>query len=207
MKPLPDPVVSEAEIVPPRKLAARVVAVFVASSGTFETRAVDALNLGFEGIEGDFHAGHTRFSGGREPWYRRGTEIRNGRQLSIVAPDELATIAKRMGVVEVRPEWIGANLLVEGVPNLSMLPPGALLFFAGGATLRIDARNGPCRVSGRAIARNADMEDADAGSLLFPKVARRLRGLVAWVEKPGRVLPGEGISVHVPEQWIWRAVR
>jgi hypothetical protein len=38
--------------------------VFVASLGTFETRETDALNLGFEGIEGDFHAGYTRRSGG-----------------------------------------------------------------------------------------------------------------------------------------------
>jgi MOSC domain-containing protein YiiM len=124
-----------------------------------------------------------------------------------VAPDELGTIAERMGIEEVRPEWIGANLLVEGVASLSMLPPGTLLFFAGGATLKIDAQNGPCRVSGRSIARNAGMKAEDAGSLLFPKVARRLRGLVAWVEKPGRVVPGEDISVRVPEQWIFRSTR
>ena len=45
--------------------------------------------------------------------------------------------------------------------------------------------------------------DHDAGSLLFPKVAKRLRGLVAWVEKPGRIDPGEEVSVRVPEQWIY----
>jgi hypothetical protein len=36
-------------------------------------------------------------------------------------------------------------------------------------------------------------------------MAQRLRGLVAWVEKPGTVRPGETISVRVPEQWIYRA--
>ncbi len=84
--------------------------VFVAPFDHFVTRAVDELRLGFEGIEGDFHAGHTRRSGGREPWYPRGTEMRNERQLSIVAPDELAMIAERMDLAEVKPEWIGANL-------------------------------------------------------------------------------------------------
>ena len=79
----------ETEILPARKLAARVAGVFVAPFDHFETRATEALALGFEGIEGDFHAGHTRRSGGREPWYPRGTEMRNERQLSIVAPDEL----------------------------------------------------------------------------------------------------------------------
>jgi hypothetical protein len=200
---MPDITVDEPDIVPPGKLAARVASVFVASQGTFETHASDALTLGFDGIDGDFHAGLTRRSGGREPWYRRGTEIRNERQLSIVAADELAIVAERMGLAEIRPEWIGANLLIEGISRLSMLPSGTLLFFAGGATLKVDGQNGPCRVSGRSIARSAGMEDEDAGSLMFPKAARRLRGLVAWVEKPGRVIPGEDISVRVPAQWIY----
>jgi hypothetical protein len=195
---------NDPEIVPSRKLSARVAAVLVASLGSFETRETEALTLGFQGIEGDFHTGSTRRSGGREPWYPRGTEIRNERQLSIVALDELGVIAGRMGIAEVRPEWIGANLVIEGIPNLSMLPARTLFFFAGGATIKIDGQNGPCRFSGRSIARNAGMADEDAGSLLFPKVARRLRGLVAWVEKPGRVAPGEGISVRLPEQWIYR---
>lgn len=195
----------EPEILPGRKLAARAAGVYTAQSDHFVTRAVETLPLSFEGIAGDFHAGHTRRSGGREPWYPRGTEMRNERQLSIVAPDELATIAERMGLAEIRPEWIGANLLLEGVPMLSMLPAGTMLFFKGGVTIKIDGQNAPCRIAGRSIAEHARMADHDAGSLLFPKVARRLRGLVAWVEKPGVVSAGEEVSVRVPEQWIYRA--
>lgn len=194
----------EPEIVPARKLSARVAGVYVAPFDHFETRATEALALGFEGIDGDFHAGHTRRSGGREPWYPRGTEMRNERQLSIVAPDELAIVASRMGLDEIRPEWIGANLLLEGLPHLSMLPSGTFLFFKGGVTLKIDGQNHPCRLAGRSIAENAGMADHDAGSLLFPKMAKRLRGLVAWVEKPGCIVAGEEISVRVPEQWIYR---
>jgi hypothetical protein len=48
------------------------------------------------------------------------------------------------------------------------------------------------------------MADVEAGALLFPKVAKRLRGLVGWVEKPGMVADGEAVSVRVPEQWIYR---
>jgi len=193
------------EIIPGRKLSAKVSALYVAPSDHFETRPVEELRLGFDGISGDFHAGATRRSGGREPWYPRGTEMRNERQLSIVAADELAIVAERMGLVQIKPEWIGANLLIEGVPNLSMLPAGTLLFFKGGVTIKVDAQNGPCRIAGRSIAQNAGMADIEAGALLFPKSAKRLRGLVAWVEKPGTIKAGEEISVRVPEQWIYQA--
>ena len=195
---------AETEIVPGRKLLARVAGAYVAPFDHFQTRAVEAFDVTFEGIEGDFHAGYTRRSGGREPWYARGTEMRNERQLSIVAPDELAKIARAMGIEEVLPEWIGANLLLSDVPSLSMLPAGTMLFFQGGVTLKVDGQNVPCRIAGRSIAENARMRDHDAGSLLFPKVGRRLRGLVAWVEKPGRITAGEQVSVRVPEQWIYR---
>jgi hypothetical protein len=193
------------EIMPARKLTAKAAALYVAPSDHFETRPVEELRLGFDGIEGDFHAGVTRRSGGREPWYPRGTEMRNERQLSIVAADELAVVAERMGLAEIRPEWIGANMLIEGVPHLSMLPAGSMLFFKGGVTIKVDAQNGPCRLSGRSIAENAGMADVEAGALLFPKAAKRLRGLVAWVEKPGTIKAGEEMSVRVPEQWIYRA--
>lgn len=195
----------EIEIRPARKLLGRVAGAFVAPNGSFETVAAPALDLSFDGIAGDYHAGVTRRSGGREPWYPRGTEIRNERQLSIVAPDELATAAGRMGLVEVRPEWVGANLLIEGVPRLSMLPSGTLLFFSGGVTLKVDGQNKPCRLAGRLVAARAGMADQEAGALSFPKAASRLRGLVAWVEKPGRIGTGEAVSVRVPEQWIYRA--
>lgn len=194
----------EPEILPGRKLAAHVAGVYTAPFDHFVTRAVEALPLSFEGIDGDFHAGHVRRSGGREPWYPRGTEMRNERQLSIVAPDELAVVAKRMGLAEIKPEWIGANLLLDGVPMLSMLPSGTMLFFKGGVTIKIDGQNAPCRLAGRSIAEHARMADHDAGSLMFPKAAKRLRGLVAWVEKPGVIAAGEEVSVRVPEQWIYR---
>ncbi|WP_187972094.1 MOSC domain-containing protein [Aquibium microcysteis] len=194
----------EPEIHPARKLLGTVEAVLVAGGRDFVTARTDALDLGFDGIAGDHHRGATRRSGGREPWYPRGTEMRNERQLSIVAPDELAVVAGRMDLAEVRPEWIGANLVLGGVPSLSMLPAGTLLFFAGGVTLKVDGQNVPCRIAGRSIADHARMPDREAGALLFPKVARRLRGLVAWVEKPGRIAAGEKVSVRIPEQWIYR---
>lgn len=191
-------------IVPGRRLTARIAGLYVALFDHFETRPAERLVVGFDGIEGDFHAGLTRRSSSREPWYPRSTEMRNERQLSVVAPDELALVAERMMIAELKPEWIGANLLLEGIPHLSMLPSGTLLFFKGGVTLKVDAQNAPCRIAGRSIAENAGVADHKAASLLFPKVAKRLRGLVAWVEKPGVVTDGEELTVRIPEQWIYR---
>jgi hypothetical protein len=199
------PLNGEPQILPARKLAGKVAGLYVAPADHFETVATQTLVLDFQGIRGDFHAGYTRRSGGREPWYPRGTEMRNERQLSIVALDELAIVAERMAIADVKPEWIGANLVIDGISRLSMLPAGSMLFFKGGVTLKVDAQNGPCRIAGRSIAEHAGMADHEAASLLFPKVAKRLRGLVAWVEKPGVIEAGEEISVRVPEQWIYQA--
>jgi hypothetical protein len=203
---LPIPPAREAafDIVPAKKLAGRIAGLYLAATDHFETAAIDTLPLTFDGIPGDFHAGRTRRSGSREPWYPRGTEMRNERQLSIVAPDELALVAERMEMPELRPEWIGANIFLDGIPHLSMLPSGTLLFFKGGVTVKVDAQNGPCRYAGKQVAMRAGMVDEEAGSLLFPKVAKRLRGLVAWVEKPGTLTMDEEVSVRIPEQWIYR---
>jgi len=203
--PFDQPLAPLPEIVPARKLVATVAGVYVASGTDFVTRPVEALDVDFEGIAGDYHRGYTRRSGGREPWYPRGTQMRNERQLSIVAPDELAQVARKMDLAALEPEWIGANLLIAGIPMLSMLPAGTMLFFKGGVTVKIDAQNGPCRDAGRSIAEHAGASDKLATELLFPKAAKRLRGLVGWIEKPGRIEAGEEISIRVPEQWIYRA--
>lgn len=194
----------EPEIHPARKFAATATMVLKASGRDFVTQQVASLALDFRGVVGDFHYGETRLSGGREPWYPRGTEMRNERQLSIVASDELATIARGMGIERIAPEWIGANLVLDGVPRLSMLPSGTMLFFKGGVTLKVDGQNMPCRLAGRSVTEHAQMADVKAGELAFPKHGRRLRGLVAWVEKPGIIEPGEAVSVRVPEQWVYR---
>ncbi|WP_245451481.1 MOSC domain-containing protein [Georhizobium profundi] len=193
------------EVVAGRRLSATVGGLFAATGDDFISGPVSSLDLTFDGIVGDFHAGATRRSGGREPWYPRGTEMRNERQLSIVSADELSMAAIDMGIDRIRPEWIGANLLLDGIPQLSMLPPRTLLFFANGVTLKIDGQNAPCRLSGNSIADHFPDHDHTALALSFKDAAKRRRGLVAWVEKPGRITVGEGVKVQVPEQWIYRA--
>ncbi|WP_245479679.1 MOSC domain-containing protein, partial [Hansschlegelia zhihuaiae] len=111
---------------PGRRLVARLVATLATPDPeSFETAPVKALDLALDGVAGDRHGGFTRNAGGREPWYRRGAEIRSGRQLSIVSAEELREIGHRLGLPSLEPGWIGANLVIEGAPRLSFLPAGS----------------------------------------------------------------------------------
>ncbi len=193
------------EILPARRLRGKVDALLIAPLDNFVTAAADSLDIIFDGIAGDHHAGATRKAGGREPWYPRRTLIRNERHVSILAVEELDAIARNMGVNAIRPEWLGANIVISGIPNLSMLPPRTLLFFDGGVTLKIDGQNAPCKLAGRAVAEGLGSSDPDEAALAFVKAARRLRGLVAWVEKPGQIAKGAAVEARVPEQWLYRS--
>ncbi|WP_370640208.1 molybdenum cofactor sulfurase [Aurantimonas sp. HBX-1] len=186
---------------PGLRLAGRATALYRTAGSGFETSQVAALDLGFDGLDGDRHGGLTRRAGGREPWYPRGTEIRNERQVSLLAADELAETAEALGIDAIRPEWVGANLLIAGIARLSFLPPRTLLMFEGGVTLKIDGDNAPCRAAGHAVARHYEGR-ADI-PFAYVRAARHRRGLVGWVEKPGRIEAGEGFEARVPEQWIY----
>lgn len=163
------------------------------------SRGSDRLGLGWEGVEGDRHAGGTRPSCSRVlKQHPRGTEIRNVRQLAIVSAEELAEIAARMGLKAVAPEWLGATLVVEGLPDLTNLPPSSRLQGPDGATLVVDMANRPCNLPAREIAE----EHAEAGRR-FKAAARGRRGITAWVERPGELGLGDVLRLHVPDQPIW----
>lgn len=147
------------------------------------------------GLVGDRHYGFTRLSNGRWPWYPRGTEIRNDRQASIVSLEELAEVAAALGVPEIRPEWLGANLLTQGLPKLTQLPPNTRLFFPSGAALVVIAENFPCSDPARIIAEQTGVAEA---ARLFPKLGWHKRGLVAVIEHAGRLCPGDVVNVELP---------
>ena len=187
-------------ILPGRRLAAELTEVRIGDLGGFATRRVVVAELTHEGMAGDGHAGFTRKSGGREPWYPRGTVIRSGRQLSIVSEEELAWIAVDLGLPVLDPGLIGANMVIRGVPRLSFLPAGTRIVFAGGATVVVEGQNAPCRQSGRALAAaHPGRDDLELG---FVTAGARRRGLVATVEKAGPVAAG-AITLRIPEQWIY----
>jgi len=189
------------EFLPARNIEAKLEGVYWAPKASFVSEALDSVALTYEGIAGDRHSGLYRQSGPREPWYPRGTPMRNERQLSILSVEELAEVAAALSIPELRPEWIGGNLLVSGIADLSLLPPRTLLMFPSGATVRIDGDNGPCKKSGASIAANIPgRPDLEFG---FVKAAKHKRGVLGWVEREGEVRPGDVVKVRIWEQALY----
>jgi hypothetical protein len=182
-----------------RTLTARVKGTYVVEGRAVESTPREALHLTYAGITGDRHEGLIRPSGPREPWYPRGTPMRNERQVSILGAEELTEIAATLNIDRLDPAWIGANLCLSGIPELTQLPPRTLLLFPSGATLRIDGDNDPCRKSGAAIM--AHVPDRPDLQFAFVKAAKDKRGLVAWVEREGIIRAGDEVKVRT-----WRQV-
>lgn len=183
---------------PALTLVGRVEGVFVVDSEAVQSTPRAELHLTYAGVVGDRHEGLLRPSGAREPWYPRGTKMRNERQVSILSVEELAAIAGALALPTLPAAWIGANLALSGVPHLSRLPPRTLLMFPSGATIRVDGDNGPCRKSGAAIARlHPDRSDVE---FAFVKAAADRRGLVGWVEREGVVRPGDAVKLRTWRQ-------
>ena len=126
--------------------------------------------------------------------------MRNERQLSILSIEENDDIAAALGIAELRPEWIGGNIVLAGIPALSALPPRTLLMFEGGAVVRIDGDNGPCRRSGSSIAKATGRPELE---FAFVKAAKYRRGLLGWVEREGEVSPGAAVTVRIWEQRLY----
>lgn len=130
--------------------------------------------------------------------YPKGTEIRNTRQVSILSSEELAAVAAEMGIPELRPEWLGASLVLEGIPEFTMVPPSSRLIFSSGAALAVDMENGPCRFPAEVI------EGQHPGKgMRFVKAAEGRRGVTAWVERPGRIALGDAVRLHIPPQRLY----
>ncbi len=181
---------------------ASIIAVFsTPAPGHFLTRPVAELGVDLEGIPGDRHYGFTRTAGAREKWYEAGSIMRSGRQISIVSVEELAKIAAAMDVPQIKPEWIGANILIQGIPDFSNIPWGARLFCGAKAALVNEGDNAPCRFAGREVA--AHYPGREGMDLLFVKAAKNLRGIVASVEQPGSIAPGP-VRLKIPAQNNWR---
>ena len=153
-----------------------------------------SVTVSYAGFANDSHAGLTRSSCSRvKAQYPNGTEIRNTRQISIVSVEELAKIATTMELDHLSPEWIGANLVIESLPDVSALPPSSRLIFSSGVSLVVDMENAPCRYPGDIIERHHSGKRH-----LFAKAAQGLRGVTAWVERPGTLTVQDTLTLHIP---------
>lgn len=170
-------------------------------SSDLSTAPVDEVAVTFAGLDGDVHTSLTRSSCVRVTGqYAVGTEIRNVRQLSILSAEELGQIASEMQLDHLEPAWVGANLLLSGIPHLTQLPPGSRLIFSGGVSLVVDMENEPCKYPGEIIDRTYPGKGK-----FFVKAAMGRRGVTAWVEREGNLETGDTVSVHIPPQRLYPA--
>ena len=170
------------------------------SNETLCSEPMEAVEAHFEGLEGECHSGLTRPSCVRvkDIYPREGTEIRNTRQISILSVEELADIARAMEIGHLEPAWVGANLVLEGVPALTQLPPATRLAFEGGAVLTVDVENGPCRFPAEVIEGHHPGKGRG-----FIKAARGRRGVTGWVERPGTLSLGATCRIFTPPARTW----
>ena len=169
-------------------------------SGIRSTAMTDCL-LTFEGMAGAVHAGTTRPSCVRTTaQHPKGTEIRNVRQLSVLSAEDLAMTASEMGLAAIDPAWVGASMILKGIPDFTHVPPSSRLQAPGGATLVIDMENRPCVLPGREI----EQEHSGFGAK-YKAAATGRRGVTAWVEREGAIAVGEVLTLHIPDQPVWSA--
>ncbi|WP_303831650.1 MOSC domain-containing protein [Asticcacaulis taihuensis] len=173
----------------------KVAEILIARGDGFVTEMTGEVMLLFGGFAGDRHFGLTRASCSRTPWHARGTPISNTRQISIVSVEECAAVASAMGVARIYPSWLGANLAVKNIADLSALPPSTRILFPSGATLFVTEENVPCKLPGKVIAQEYGHPDL-AGD--FVKAAMHKRGVLALVEREGLIKTDDRLKLVMP---------
>lgn len=164
-----------------------------------ESAALTEVFAGFAGPEGEAHGGINRPACSRvAALYKRDHPIRNTRQFAVMAAEDLAQIAAKMGLDSLDPALLGTSLVIAGIPDFSHLPPSSRLQAEGGATLVVDMENRPCTLPARPI------ENCHPGfGKHFKPAAIGLRGLTAWVEAEGMLRVGAKMRLHIPDQPVW----
>ncbi len=161
-----------------------------------ETEHTSHLHIDFAGIQGEAHSGLTYVSDSRIiNIYPEPTEIKNSRQISIVSCEELAIIAHKMQIPHLPAHWLGANIATRGIEKLTHLPSSTRLVFSSGAVLTVDLENYPCHLVAKVIESNFPGKGKS-----FPIMAKHLRGIVCWVEKPGNIHVDDSIRLFLPPQ-------
>lgn len=165
------------------------------------------------GVKHDRHAG-PRLACVRESemlkfGFLKGTYIANHREWSAISTEELFEIAKQLKLSH--PDLIhgclGENLIFSGIPQMSKLPSGSLLFFQKDAAVKRTAilavwrENGPCEIPGQNIQGLFPSKENLANN--FQKAAYGRRGIVGSVYSSGFIHEGDTVIVIVPAQEIY----
>ncbi len=182
------------------------------SVATAETQRIQVIKG--HGVRGDRHA-CVRLADVREKEYLsfgllKGGEIANHREISITSKEELAEIAEALSLDgAILAGSLGENMIISGVPRLSQLPTGTMLFFSKGRDKSVQKRtaiiviwkeNTPCAAPGELI--EHVFPDSQA-SRLFAKAAIGKRGVVGSIYASGVIHKGDTVTVYVPTQRIY----
>lgn len=167
---------------------------------TLRAEPADHLVLSLDGPAGEAHAGRTRPSCSRvlAQHPERGTTIANVRQLTVLSAEELALIAADAGLERIDPVWLGASMVIEGIPGFTHVPPSSRLQGPDRTTLVMDMENRPCVLPGREIDK-----DRPGHGPRFKQAATNRRGVTAWVERAGTLRVGDPLVLHIPDQPAW----
>ncbi len=194
-------------------LRGKVEAVLVAATfGDHVSQSAEKIQVvRGHGVRGDGHAGprlvDAREQGMLSFGFGKGTEIANHREFSAVSVEELKEIAVGMDVPPISYGSLGENLILSGIPRLTSLPIGTMLFFRKNdeqsrtAVLVVWGENKPCVVPGEAIA--AKNPGIPKLAPKFVKAAMGRRGVVGSVYCSGIIHAGDEVVVKVPAQRIY----
>lgn len=178
------------------RLHGRITGLYTGDRPGVRKTPVGLLEVNHAGIVGDRHAGLTRLSGVRDKGIPKGTKIPNDRQWSAVSDEELKRIAELLDVPTVDADWLGANLAIEGIPDLSKLPEGTRLKFPH-ATLIITAENIPCIGPGEIIANHYQGSETPVHPSKFVRAAWGRRGVVGTVAEGGMIHVNDPVDVII----------
>jgi hypothetical protein len=182
------------------QLSGRVVSVHTGGNKDLSKDEQPSITVELDGVVGCAHRGYVRkcWDGDKQP---KDSLRRNERQWSAVSVEELDEIARDMGTEgAISAASVGANLCLEGIPELSRLPKGTLLKFPSGAELIVEEYNPPCRLMGE---EQAKLHGVPATA--FPKASTLKRGIVGVVEASGDIAAGDEVTVIVYETPAWLA--
>jgi len=189
-----------------KELTALIVSVHSGSNDDLSKEEHASIQVELDGIVGDRHRSYTRdtWKGDKQPFR---TIRRNERQWSAVSVEELRKIAGEMDLQDpMTAASLGANLCIEGIPELSRLPKGSLLKFASGAELMVEEFNPPCGDMSK-IQASVHQTKSGAGvpDTAFSRAAKLTRGIVGVVEASGVINAGDDVTVVLYETPGWLA--
>lgn len=187
-----------------KTLSGRVISVHSGSNDDLSKEEHSSIQVELDGIVGDRHRSYVRktWAGDKQP---EGTTRRNERQWSAVSIEELDDIAKDMNIAEpLTATSLGANLCLQGIPELSRLPKGTVLKFPSGAELIVEEYNPPCKDMSEIQAAKHTQNSGDKVSATAFSVASKLsRGVVGVVEATGVINAGDNVTVEIYETPAW----